>query len=60
MIHKWWIMLSPYRNPADREPPMNTRTTIRRAAFVLGDAVSLLCLLLIVGGAMLILIGVTA
>lgn len=26
------------------------RTTLRRAAFVLGDAVSLLCLLLIVGG----------
>lgn len=32
-----------------------SRTTICRAAFVLGDAVSLLCLLLIVGGAAMLL-----
>lgn len=36
------------------------RTTFRRAAFLVGDAISLLALLLIVGGAMFLVIGVTA
>lgn len=39
---------------------MNTRTTLRRAAFLFRDAVSLLCLLLFIGGAMFLVIGVTA
>lgn len=36
------------------------RTTLRRAAFLFGDAVSLLALLLIFGGVMFLLMGVMA
>lgn len=38
---------------------MTPRTTLRRAAFLLRDAVSLLCLLLFVGGVVFLVMGVT-